>query len=447
MSPSTAIASAIEAARSISLADSAYSPLSDDELLQLTREAARLQSLAATLTAVLAGEIARRSAPALGQAGLAQRRGHRTPHELVRVTMGSTAREASSAVRVGGLSTTHPWLGAVRDSLSSGELSPAAAEAIASGLGVPSAGVDTGQLSLAAAHLAAEAALLDADRLQRRARELRDDLDSSSIADREAERRTRRALTFRRRADGMSHLSWTMDPETAAAVGELYDRVTSPCLGGPRFVDLASAIAASHIADDERTTEQLASDTFLELLRHAADRDSSQLLGRGAPQVRVLVTAAAIAARGHGFIEGQSDPVSIETVERLVCSGTTIDVTLLSGQPLDVGRSERLFTARQRLALAVRDGGCRWPDCERPPSWTEAHHINHWARDHGSTDVAAGILLCRHHHLLAHNNGWEIRAGDRGEYWLVPPPAVDPSRTPRPMPTKSRVMRELERAS
>lgn len=442
MSPSTVIASAIEAARCIPLVDSSYSPLSDDDLLHLTREAARLQSLAATLTAVLAGEIARRSAPALGQAGLAQRTGHRTPHELVRVTTGSTAREALSAVRVGGLAGTHPWLGAVSASLSSGSITPAAAESIAAGLGAPNEGVDASRLAAAAQQLAGEAVSLDADRLHQRARELRDELDRDSIADREAERRSQRSLTLRRRADGMSHLSWTMDPETAAAVGELYDRATSPRLGGPRFVDRTSADTAARIADDKRTTDQLASDVFLELLRHGADSDPSQLLGTGAPQVRVLVTAESIHARGQGFIEGQPDPVSIETIERLVCSGTTVDVVLSAGQPFDVGRNERLFTARQRTALAVRDGGCRWPACERPPSWTEAHHINHWARDHGSTDVAAGILLCRHHHLLAHNSGWEIRADDHGEYWLVPPPDIDPSQVPRLMPTKSRAMRE-----
>lgn len=428
------------------MVDSAYSPLADDELLELTRQAARLQSLAATLTAVLAGEIARRSAPELGQAGLAQRSGHRTPHELMRVTTGSTAREASSAVRVGALAETHPWLSAVSASLASGSLSPAAAESIASGLGVPSEAVDASKLEEAAQLLADEARSLDADRVHRRAREIRDEIDSASIADREAERRSQRSLVFRRRPDGMSRLSWTMDPETAAAIGELYDRATSPRRGGPRFVDPTSAEAAARIADDERTTEQLASDMFLELLRHAADHDSSQLLGSGAPQVRVLATADARASRGYGFIEGQPDPISAETIERLVCAGTTSEMTFAGGQPLDVGRDQRLFTARQRAALAARDGGCRWTDCDRPPSWTESHHINHWARDHGRTDVAAGILLCRHHHLLAHNHGWEVRAGQSGEYWLVPPPDVDPKQTLRPMPTKSRAMRELQRA-
>ncbi|MHB1172406.1 MAG: HNH endonuclease signature motif containing protein, partial [Lacisediminihabitans sp.] len=48
------------------------------------------------------------------------------------------------------------------------------------------------------------------------------------------------------------------------------------------------------------------------------------------------------------------------------------------------------FNRKQRVALAARDGGCRRPGCERPPSWTEAHHIQHWVRDHRRTDLANG---------------------------------------------------------
>jgi hypothetical protein len=94
---------------------------------------------------------------------------------------------------------------------------------------------------------------------------------------------------------------------------------------------------------------------------------------------------------GHGFIGGQNDPVDIATAERLACTGHTQTVTLDSaGAPLDVGREHRLYTKQQRTALAVQDGGCRFPDCDRPASCCECHHISFWARDHGRTDLADG---------------------------------------------------------
>jgi len=423
----TAFATALAA---VSGLPASFGTLDDATLVSTARAAGLLQQRSNAVFAAVAAEVARRSAPSLGSAGLAQSTGHRTPQELLRVTTGTTAREAFTAVRVGLLPTTHPWVPVMAN--------PAAADSLATGLGLPTASVTAAQLAEAAAALAAEG--LDADRLLRRAREIRDELDEAGVTDREASRRAERSLKFSRRPNGMAHLSWMMDPETAAIAGELFDRVTSPRRGGPRFV---SSPDSDRILDDPRTTDQLASDVFLELVVQGAAADSSQLLGTGAPQLRVLVNAHALESRsGHGFIEGQADPVSIETVERIACTGTVTEVVFATGQPLDVGREQRLYTARQRIALAVRDGGCRWPGCERPPSWTEAHHVRHWQRDHGGTDVADGILLCRHHHLLSHNNHWEIQR-EGSAYWLVPPPSIDPLQGRIAMPTHSRVMREL----
>ncbi|MGO4102527.1 DUF222 domain-containing protein [Leifsonia sp. YAF41] len=145
---------------------------------------------------------------------------------------------------------------------------------------------------------------------------------------------------------------------------------------------------------------------------------------------------------GHGQIEGHPDPVSMETVNRLLCSGLTGIEFDDDGQCINVGRDQRLFTARQRVGLAARDGGCRWPGCDKPASWTEAHHIDHWKAEHGKTDLADGILLCKAHHLLLHNNGWHIRRTG-ADYWLIPPAALDADQTPIPMPSKSPLMLEL----
>jgi hypothetical protein len=129
---------------------------------------------------------------------------------------------------------------------------------------------------------------------------------------------------------------------------------------------------------------------------------------------------------GHGFIEGNPAPVSQETIDRLICTSGTVQLSFdADGQPLNLGREERFFSRAQRLALAARDGGCRWGDCDKPPSRTEAHHLDQWARDHGSTDIRRGILLCPPHHLLLHNQGWQILE-HQGTYWLRPPATVDP---------------------
>lgn len=94
-----------------------------------------------------------------------------------------------------------------------------------------------------------------------------------------------------------------------------------------------------------------------------------------------------------------------------------------------MGREQRLFTAAQRAALAVRDGGCLWPGCTRPASWSEAHHLNGWSAAEGLTNLDDGILLCARDHLRLHNDGWQINR-QRTQYWLTPPQKLDPARTP-----------------
>lgn len=423
-----------------------YQQLTDAELLQLSTITASIHRLSSTHSTLVAGDIARRSARELGYEGLAQRSGFRSPEELLRAT-GATATEASRAVRVGTLvHDTRPWMQPVANALSDGTLSPAAADSIQAGLGEPTTDISSDLLADAADRLCQESAVLDPDRLHKRARELRDELDEAGIADREAARRERRSLRFVKLSDGMSLLTWRLDPESAAAVGELYDRATSPRRGGPRFTFGDDAALADRLVADQRSTEQIASDTFLELLRQGCAADSSQLLYSGAPVVRVVVTKTAMDERdGHGWIEGQQDPVSVATVERLLCEGSEQVATLdRHGQPLDLGREQRLFSRRQRFALALRDGGCVWRNCDRPPSWTEAHHVEFWKRDKGETNIANGILLCRHHHLELHNEGWEISHAN-GVYTLVPSAKRDPSRTPIALTTKSRLVQELGR--
>ena len=50
------------------------------------------------------------------------------------------------------------------------------------------------------------------------------------------------------------------------------------------------------------------------------------------------------------------------------------------------------------------------------------------------TDIANGILLCRHHHLLVHDNGWIIRRDpdpDSTGWTIEPPPDLARHDVPR----------------
>lgn len=438
---------------------------SDADLIQAQRTLAEIARRTGAASALVAAQIAHRSRRDLGVDGLAQRLGARTPELLVQRLTETSTPEARSLVRVGRLLETQdagvapdpdrtyaidgaPWLAAVAAAVVAGRLSIERADAIRAGLDTIDPAATPAERDLladglteAAATLLRESPSLTLERLAARARSLRADLDDAGTSEREARLRERRFLQLIPQADGMTRVSGLLDPESAAIVSSAFDAATSPRRGGPRFLDPVEQARADALATDERSVEQIAVDAFVELIRIGGEVDGAAVLGTRRPAVRVVVAERDLTqTRGRGFLEGQTEPVSIDTVRRHVCAAGIVPLLIdHRGQPMRMGRSSRLFTRAQRLALAVRDGGCRFPGCDRPPSWTEAHHPDEWERDGGATDVENGILLCRHHHLLIHNASWKVtRRG--ADYFVVPPPSVDPRQRPIPAPSRSEVL-------
>jgi hypothetical protein len=87
---------------------------------------------------------------------------------------------------------------------------------------------------------------------------------------------------------------------------------------------------------------------------------------------------------------------------------------------IDVGRSKRVVSGPARRALNARDGHCRWPGCERPATWSAAHHVVHWIHGGGS-ELDNLILLCHRHHRMVHESGWQIVRGQDGQILTIPP--------------------------
>jgi hypothetical protein len=75
---------------------------------------------------------------------------------------------------------------------------------------------------------------------------------------------------------------------------------------------------------------------------------------------------------------------------------------------LDYGTTTRTVPAPLFNALVIRDRHCRYPGCDRPPEWTEAHHIR-WVTHGGTTALDNLVLLCTRHHHLLHTPGWHAK--------------------------------------
>ncbi|NEN07501.1 DUF222 domain-containing protein [Diaminobutyricibacter tongyongensis] len=419
--------------------------LSEAELRRRLRIAAELGRRIDAVKATLAAEAAARSRRIDGHGGWAAREGHRNAESLVREICGSNYREAATLVRVGELMATPAGLGSVADGVRDGRIHVDAADGIVRALAPVEAQADMAAFRSAAETLARESESSHADAVTRMAKSVRDTLDRGGVAEREQQLRDKRFLTIGPEIDGMRRLSGLLDPESAAVVVSAVDAVTAPRRGGPRFVDPLQQDRARAIVDDERSHGQLALDSVVEMIRIAGEADPGRVFGTTRPAVRVTIALEDLRAEASGaddgaaHVESSAEPLSAATARRYLCDAGVLPIVFGGrSEILDVGRTERCFTRPQRVALAARDGGCRWPGCDRPPSWTETHHIDPWSSG-GRTDLADGILLCRHHHMLLHNNGWSVvRSRGPGEFDLLPPPDVDPLRRVRPMPSRRR---------
>ncbi|MBM7489217.1 hypothetical protein JOD64_000439 [Micromonospora luteifusca] len=241
----------------------------------------------------------------------------------------------------------------------------------------------------------------------------------------ETTRATRdRHLTLSEQTDGRLRLTGTLDAETAGLLRAAIDPLTAP--SGP---------------DDARTPGQRRHDALADVCRLSLR--TGQLPEHGGEPAQIVVTTSYdglarqlnTSTLDTGLLHAGTLDTGLhltpETVRRLACDATILPAVLGSAsQVLDVGRQRRLITGPLRRALVLRDRGCAFPGCDRPPRWCDAHHIHHWA-DGGTTNLDNAVLLCGHHHRHLHHSDWTVRLGGDSHPEFIPPAWLDPEQVPR----------------
>ncbi|GAA4957378.1 hypothetical protein GCM10025331_54600 [Actinoplanes utahensis] len=252
--------------------------------------------------------------------------------------------------------------------------------------------------------------------------EVAEAIEERRLRDSERDAHQQRYLTLTAVGDGRVRVSGILDSEAAAIVAAALDPLCKP-----------DTVAAEMAATGEaRTPGQRRADALVEVCRLVLTGGPLPDNGGDRPQIAVTVAFDPLrAALGAGVLDS-GEPVSAETVRRLGCDARILPVVLNgAGQILDAGRTRRTATGSLRRALTVRDRGCAFPGCDRPPRWCDAHHVISWADD-GPTDLGNLVLLCGHHHRLIHAGaGWEIHIAADGLPEFLPPSWLDANRLPR----------------
>lgn len=205
---------------------------------------------------------------------------------------------------------------------------------------------------------------------------------------------------------GMTSYRLLLDPEGAAVVDAAVAAGSRPVPGPTGDPDLRPAAARR-------------ADALVEVIRRGSAVDGD---GAPSPKAQVVVTVPLEhlreTVRGAG-LAATGQLLSPSTVRKIACDGLVIPAVLGSqGEILDLGRSQRLFTASQRRAIVVRDRRCTFPGCTRPPAWCDVHHVEHWSRG-GGTDLLNAALLCARHHTLVHQRDLTARVDPTGVTWHV----------------------------
>ncbi|TFB53350.1 DUF222 domain-containing protein [Cryobacterium sp. TMT1-62] len=207
--------------------------LADAEVLAGQRPIAAARRLLDTRSARMAATIARRSRLEPGHSGLAAQQGFLSPQALIQKVTGSTKNDAFKLVAVGSMM----------------------------------------------------ASTLNADHVFKLARRMRDRLDEAGIAAREKQAYDDRFLKVYRLGNGKVRLNGLFAPEDGEFVLSVFDSVTDPRRGGVRFVDKEKAAWAKRLQDDSRSTDQIAADAFVQLLKIAGEADQGRVFGGRRPSV------------------------------------------------------------------------------------------------------------------------------------------------------------------
>ena len=95
--------------------------------------------------------------------------------------------------------------------------------------------------------------------------------------------------------------------------------------------------------------------------------------------------------------------LSPATIRRLACEAGILPMVLGGDTaPLDLSRTQRLFTGPLRKAILRRDKACTWSGCTLPGAWCHVHHNSWWSRG-GGTSLLNGAALCPRHHTIVHD--------------------------------------------
>jgi hypothetical protein len=215
---------------------------------------------------------------------------------------------------------------------------------------------------------------------------------------------------WRRRVDALQDTPEEREPTSKVFLSSALDG--RGALNGDLDADdhlvVSTALRVATVKDldgeAKRTAAEARGDALTAVCQFFLDNQHTKPGGRHRPHLNVLVDLESWESRG---VNGPA--LNKDTLERIMCD-CAFHRVLTDGRSgiLDVGMATRVLTAAMWVALVARDQRCRFPECDRPATWCDGHHI-HWFSRGGPTRIDNLVLLCRRHHKRLHQPGWHAK--------------------------------------
>jgi uncharacterized protein DUF222 len=230
---------------------------------------------------------------------------------------------------------------------------------------------------------------------------------------------TEQTLHVSKTLDGRREVSGSLNPESGAVLETALRLATRPDLQG----------------EPERSPARRRADALEDVARFFLDNQQANRGGRHRPHLNVFLKYDDIVRQApaksetlpdlaehhddspvdhaHGWL-ADGTVLNRQSIRRLLCDSAIHRIVAgPDGAILDYGRSTRSISAAVFAALIARDHHCRYPGCDRPAHWCEAHHLVPW-EEGGVTSLLNLALFCVAHHHLLHTPGWNAKMRNDG---------------------------------
>lgn len=262
------------------------------------------------------------------------------------------------------------------------------------------------------------------------ARNARYRIDAETVEREMRGRRDERGITISGTLDGTRHLDGLLDPVSASIWDGFVDRTAAPAAPGDtrtaaaRRLDAITDALELHqrisagIPDGPRLQESCGDQPAGNPYRRPTARETGEdpaiwrqgksFAWRKTSPAHLMVIASHDLLAGNPGAEpatlGDGTIIPAETARRYMCEAALNRVLLATEkEPLELGRTTRLFTPIQVKAMITRDRTCQWRGCEVPAMRCTPHHTVPWSRG-GESNTGNGIMLCPVHHRMSHED-------------------------------------------